>query len=79
MMAWLWLHNGLHKLYPSASGLPMPIADCCRWTPNRPNSQIQITGLVAYCVRIEINLLDSVVRQSQISTIATVGLGIKSP
>jgi len=79
MMAWLWLGCGTRKLPGSADGLPSPMADCCRLTPNRPNSQIQITGLVPCFVRIDFNLLHAGVRQSLISTIATAGLGIKSP
>ncbi len=79
MMAWLWLRCGTRKLSGSADGLPSPMADGCRLMPNRPNSQIQIAGLVAGFVQIDINLLHSAVRQSLISTIATAGLGIKSP
>lgn len=79
MMANADLDDSMGKLPRSASGLPMLRADCCRFMPNRPNSQIQITGLVACFVQIDINLLDSGGHQSLISTIATVGLGIKSP
>lgn len=79
MMAWLWLDNDLHKLPPSASGLPMPIADCCRWMPNRPNSEILATELVACFVRIGADFLHSGGQQSLIGTIAAVGLRIKSP
>lgn len=79
MMANADLEDSMGKLPRSASGLPMLIADCCRFMPNRPNSEILATGLVAYFVRIGANFLHSGRHQSLIGTIATVGLGIKSP
>ncbi len=79
MMAWLWLDNGSNKLPSSASGFPSPRADCCRWTPNRRISKIPWAGLMADYARVGENILHSGGHQSLIGTIATVGLGIKSP
>ncbi len=79
MMANADLYDSMCKLPQSASGLPMLIADCCRWTPNRRNSQIQATLLVARFVCIGANFLHSGGHESLIGTIAMVELGIKSP
>lgn len=79
MMASSELDDSMCNLPRSVSGLPMPIADCCRYMPNRPNSEILATELVACFVRIGTDFLHSGEHQSLIGTIATVGLGIKSP
>ena len=79
MMASADLYVSICKLPRSASGLPMLIADCCRFMPNRPNSEILVTGLVAYFVGIGANPYHPWRSQSLMGTIATVGLGIKSP
>jgi hypothetical protein len=79
MMASADLYVSICKLPRSASGLPMLIADCCRFMPNRPNSETLATELVACFVGIGADFLHSGGHQSLISTIATVVLGIKTP
>jgi hypothetical protein len=79
MMANADLDDSMCKLLRSASGLPMPIADCCRWTPNQPHSETLVTGLIACFVHVGANFLYSGGHESLIGTIAMVELGIKSP
>lgn len=79
MIASADLYDSTCKLPRSASGLPMLIADCCRFMPNRPNSETLATRLVAYFAAIGANSHHPGISQSLIGTIATVGLGIKSP
>lgn len=63
----------------SASGFPSPRADCCRLTPNRPNSLIQASEFVACRGCIGINFLRSGTLIPLAAPITKVGLGIKSP
>jgi hypothetical protein len=59
VMARRCLGSGTLKLPRSASGLPTPRTDCCRWTPNRRNSEILVTGLVQGFARIGANFFHS--------------------